>query len=171
VPVSCGVLLESKALRMCTGSPASALFSKRSYSFRAIRELGYVCWSVPLLATTLSAVYGRWIPANRGERHHSAMAWTCVSNNSSSAEADLSCSASSWKESEAESAFKLDGEAFCAMALRTEDVHRPLSRRWDAKRAILGGPRTMALALPNEAALRTRLRRKAALDAAATRGS
>jgi hypothetical protein len=84
---------------VCTGSPFAARSSSKLKSFRAINELGYVCWSAPRLLTTSSAEYGRLMPLYRGDAHQSFTACTCSSKSASSAWPALEASASSWKES------------------------------------------------------------------------
>jgi hypothetical protein len=84
---------------VCTGSPFAALSSSRLNNFRAINELGYVCWSAPRLLTTSSAEYGRLIPLYRGDAHQSFTACTCSSKSASSAWPAFDASGSSWKES------------------------------------------------------------------------
>jgi hypothetical protein len=87
-------------LLVCTGFPSFALSSNKLNNLRAIKELGYVCCNVPLLATTSSAVYGRLMPAYLGVSHQSFTAWTCASNRASSAPPAFSAVARSWKESD-----------------------------------------------------------------------
>lgn len=84
---------------VCTGSPFAALSSNKLKSFRAIRELGYVCCNAPRLLTTSSAEYGRLIPLYRGEAHQSFTACTSASKRASSAWPALAASGRSWNES------------------------------------------------------------------------
>lgn len=84
---------------VCTGSPLAARSSNRLKSFRAIKELGYVCCKAPLLLTTSSAEYGLLIPLYRGDAHQSLTACTCSSKSASSAWPALCASGSSWNES------------------------------------------------------------------------
>jgi hypothetical protein len=84
---------------VCTGSPLAALSSSKLKSFRAINELGYVCWSAPRLLTTSSAEYGRLMPLYRGDAHQSRTACTCSSKSASSAWPAFEASARSWNES------------------------------------------------------------------------
>lgn len=84
---------------VCTGSPFAARSSNKLKSFRAIKELGYVCCNAPLLLTTSSAEYGRLIPLYRGDAHQSLTCCTCSSNKASSARPAFEASGRSWNES------------------------------------------------------------------------
>ena len=99
--VSISTMTSSTTPVMIVRTPAVALSLSKSNNFLAIRELAYVCCKDPLLLTTSSAEYGRFIPLYLEVAHHALTASTWESNKESSAPGPAFLEVgNSWKASE-----------------------------------------------------------------------